>query len=56
MLKQLAINGSDLIQQGFYGKEIGTALSLLLQMVIEEKIKNNRQELLDFIKKNKKTP
>jgi len=46
-LKQLAINGSDLIELGIKnGKEIGDKLNALLQMVIEEKIENNKAILI----------
>lgn len=46
-LKDLNINGSDLLRMGIAeGKTIGAVLNTLLNMVIDEEIKNDRQELL----------
>lgn len=47
-LKDLAVNGQDMINLGLNGKQIGDALNLLLNMVIEEKLQNNREELIKF--------
>lgn len=49
-LKQLAVNGNDLIERGVpQGKEIGDFLMVLLEMVIVGNIKNNREELLEMV-------
>ena len=46
-LKELAINGSDLISAGYTpGKELGAVLERLLLFVIEEPKKNTKEELL----------
>ena len=46
-LKSLAINGSDLVENGFErGAKIGEILNTLLQEVIENKLKNERNILL----------
>ena len=46
-LKYLAINGHDLIQLGYKpGKEIGTILKQLLEMVIDGKMVNEHNQLL----------
>ena len=46
-LKDLAINGNDLIQLGYKpGKKIGTVLNQLLEMVIDDKIANDHKQLL----------
>lgn len=46
-LKQLAVNGKDLISIGITdGKKIGRILNILLDFVISEKADNNREELL----------
>ena len=46
-LSNLAINGSDLIEAGFEkGKRIGDILNALLQEVIENKLSNEKSELL----------
>ncbi len=49
-LKQLAINGSDLVALGYQGKKISDTLNLLLNEVIEEKLSNNKEDLLKQIK------
>ena len=45
-LKNLAINGNDLAKLGFEGKEIGQCLKMLLDEVIENKLKNELDSLL----------
>lgn len=54
-LKDLCVNGSDLISIGFKpGKEIGEMLKFLLEEVIDGKIENERQKLLDLAQKKQK--
>ena len=48
-LSQLEITGADLISEGFKGKEIGTTLKELLELVIQEKLPNNKNALLDHL-------
>lgn len=48
-LKQLAINGHDLMALGYQGKEVGSMLRELLNQVIDGKVENTRQALLDQI-------
>lgn len=48
-LKDMAVNGSDLVRLGYRGKEISETLSLLLEKVIEEKLPNDRNVLLDYL-------
>lgn len=47
----LAIKGKDLIELGFKGKDIGLMLNKLLDLVIEEKLNNNKEELITYVKK-----
>ncbi len=49
-LKDLAVNGNDIINLGISGKEIGNILDALLNLVIEEKLINNKSELLNYAK------
>ncbi len=49
-LKQLEINGSDLVSLGYQGKQISETLNRLLNDVIEEKTPNSKQILLKQIK------
>ncbi|MCH5296782.1 MAG: HD domain-containing protein [Ruminococcus sp.] len=50
-LKQLAVNGNDMISIGIKdGKKIGNTLKILLNMVIEDEIDNDRLVLLEKAK------
>ncbi|MBR6071377.1 MAG: CCA tRNA nucleotidyltransferase [Acholeplasmatales bacterium] len=51
-MKLLKINGDDLVKCGYSGKVIGEILNDVLDKVINGSIKNDKKELLDFIKKN----
>lgn len=44
-LKDLALKGDDLMALGFRGKEIGTQLDRLLELVLDEKAENTPQAL-----------
>ena len=46
-LKDLAVNGHDLIALGFAGKQIGQCLQYLLEQVMEEVLPNEQGALLD---------
>lgn len=51
-LKQLAVGGRDLVNMGIpRGREVGALLEELLQQVIEEKLCNDRQTLLEYSRK-----
>ena len=51
-LKQLKINGNDLIKMGIKpGKEMGQILNKLFEMVIEEEIENDSQVLKNFVER-----
>ena len=46
-LKALTVNGSDLIKLGFApGKALGSTLNSLLELVMDDKIENNKEKLL----------
>ena len=46
---ELAINGNDIQQLGFQGKEIGDKLKSLLINVYAENVRNNREDLLNLV-------
>ena len=48
-LKDLNINGYDMINIGLTGKEIGQALNLALEAVVDDKITNTKEELIKFV-------
>lgn len=45
-INQLDINGSDIKDLGFKGKEISLVMKLLLESVIDKEISNNKSELI----------
>lgn len=47
-LKDLKIDGNDLIALGFSGREIGEGLEQILSAVIDRTLPNEREALLDF--------
>lgn len=50
-LKELAVNGKDLIEEGYKpGKELGETLNRLLEAVIEDPKLNQKDKLLDVVK------
>ncbi|GKX28565.1 polynucleotide adenylyltransferase [Vallitalea longa] len=53
-LKQLKVNGQDLINLGLAkGPEIGIILNKLLDMVIEDPNKNNKEQLIEIVQEIK---
>ncbi|MBO5851673.1 MAG: hypothetical protein J6R29_05035 [Clostridia bacterium] len=48
-LKQLKVNGTDVKGLGFKGEQISEKLNYLLNAVIDGKVKNNKQELLEYL-------
>jgi len=47
-LKDLAVNGTDMLDLGFRGREIGAVLQKCLDAVLDERAANDREELLSF--------
>ena len=50
-LKQLAVSGAELEKIGFQGREIGDALKEILNLIIENKLENNRESIMDYFKR-----
>lgn len=53
-LKDLAVNGNDLMALGYRGKAIGTCLNALLEQVVDERMPNEKNALLAFAAENQK--
>ena len=53
-LRDLAVDGHDLLALGFSGKEIGTLLNALLFYVLEQPQDNLKEKLLKILQKNQK--
>lgn len=47
-LSDLAVKGSDMIELGYHGKDIGIILNKLLNAVIDGKVENERNALTEF--------
>ena len=47
-LKDLTVNGNDLMALGFQGRAIGACLNRLLELVVEERLPNKKEALLAF--------
>ena len=53
-VNDLAINGKDLIELGFNGKEIGEIKKELLDKYLSEEIQNEKEEMLNYVKEKYK--
>jgi tRNA nucleotidyltransferase (CCA-adding enzyme) len=53
-LKDLSVDGRDMMALGYSGKEIGEILDLLLNVVLEDETKNDREVLLDIAANNRR--
>lgn len=53
-LKELNINGNELINIGYSGKEIGYILNVLLEKVIDGLLENKKETLINYVKEHKK--
>ena len=54
-LKQLALKGGDLLALGLSGPAVGRALEALLEKVIDGVLPNDREALLEHVRKNRET-
>lgn len=54
-LRNLAVNGRDMMNLGLNGKDIGLALDELLKAVIEERCSNDKESLLLYYHRNVKS-
>ena len=52
-LKDLAVNGNDLMVLGYRGKAIGICLNALLEQVVDERLPNEKEALLAFAAEHK---
>ncbi|NLB28827.1 MAG: HD domain-containing protein [Clostridiales bacterium] len=48
-LRDLRVNGDDMIAIGLSGRAVGEALDLLLDAVIDERVQNERDALLEYL-------
>ena len=50
-LKDLAVNGNDMLALGLKGPAVGNALKQLLEAVMDGKIPNDRESLLEYLRR-----
>lgn len=50
-LKQLALSGEDVVLSGISGKEVGDVLDGLLTAVIDGRCENNKEALMEYVKR-----
>ena len=49
--KDLALTGHDLTPLGYQGREVGEKLEELLEAVLDERVKNEKEALLEYLKR-----
>ena len=49
-LKDLAVNGNDIMTLGYKGKRVGEILNLLLENVIANNLPNSKEKLIEYVK------
>jgi len=52
-VKDLAVHGNDLIALGLKGREIGDMLQEILMLVVDDKLKNDKNEILHYVSKDR---
>ena len=53
-VNDLAVNGKDLIELGFTGKEVGEIKKELLDKYLSEEIQNEKEEMVEYVKEKYK--
>lgn len=48
-IKDLAVNGNDIMALGYQGREIGAALNAILEKVIDGELQNDREIIVEFL-------
>lgn len=48
-IRQLELDGYDVLRLGLSGKEVGNALEFMLEMVMEGKVENDHEKLVSFL-------
>jgi tRNA nucleotidyltransferase (CCA-adding enzyme) len=48
-LKDLAVNGKDMMDMGLIGKDIGDGLKYLLEAVLNDNVENDKMALLNYL-------
>ena len=48
-VKNLAVNGNDVMALGYKGREIGIVLNMVLEKVIDGELQNNKETIIGFL-------
>ncbi len=48
-VKNLAVNGNDVMALGYKGREIGIVLNTVLEKVIDGELQNNKETIIGFL-------
>ena len=48
-MKNLAVNGNDVMALGYKGREIGIVLNMVLEKVIDGELQNNKETIIGFL-------
>ncbi len=48
-ISDLAVNGNDLIALGYKGKEIGEKLNEILMLVVDDRLNNMKEDIVDYL-------
>lgn len=48
-ISDLAVNGNDLIALGYKGKEIGEKLNEILMLVVDDRLNNTKEDIVDYL-------
>ena len=52
-IRDLQVSGHDLMALGYRGREIGEKLQWLLELVLDEKLENQKEKLLEALRRNR---
>lgn len=52
-ISDLAVNGNDIVNLGYKGREIGEILNYLIEAVIDEKAENTKEDLISYVNKTR---
>lgn len=52
-IRDLQVSGHDLMALGYRGREIGEKLQWLLELVLDEKLENQKEKLLEELRRNR---
>ena len=55
-LRDMAVRGGDLLGMGYEGRALGAALAFLLEAVVDERVPNEREALMSYLREHGEGP